>query len=75
MRNTSKFWLENLKGRDHLEDLHVDGRKIFKSDLRETGWEDVDLIYLAQDRDQWQMLVNTVMNLGVPQKSGNFLSE
>jgi len=21
------FWLENLKGRDHLEDLGVDGRK------------------------------------------------
>jgi hypothetical protein len=24
--------------------------------LRETGWEDVDLIYLAQYRDQWQVL-------------------
>jgi hypothetical protein len=24
------FWLENLKGRDHLEALGVDGRVIFK---------------------------------------------
>jgi hypothetical protein len=32
----------------------------------EKGWEDVDWIHLAQDRDQWWALVNTVMNLQVP---------
>jgi hypothetical protein len=37
-----------------------------KIDLRETGFGDVDQIYLAQDRDRWQDLVNTVMNLRVP---------
>jgi hypothetical protein len=37
-----------------------------KIDLRETGWVDVDWINLAQDRDQWRALVNTVMNLLVP---------
>jgi hypothetical protein len=35
-------------------------------DLREIGLEGVDWIHLAQDRDQWQALVNTVMNLLVP---------
>jgi hypothetical protein len=30
------------------------------------SWEGVDWIHLAQDRDQWQALVNTVMNLQVP---------
>jgi hypothetical protein len=35
-------------------------------DLREIWWKGVDWIHLAQDRDQWQALVNTVMNLGVP---------
>jgi hypothetical protein len=35
-------------------------------DLREIGWEDMDSIDLAQDRDQWRALVNTVMNLRVP---------
>jgi hypothetical protein len=35
-------------------------------DLRETGWEDVHWIHLAQDRDKEQALVNTVMNLQVP---------
>jgi hypothetical protein len=37
-----------------------------KMDLREIGWDGVDWIELAQDRDQWRVLVNTVMNLRVP---------
>jgi hypothetical protein len=37
-----------------------------KIDLREMGWDGVDWIDLAQDRDQWRALVNTVMNLRVP---------
>jgi hypothetical protein len=31
-----------------------------KMDLRKTGWRDMDWIDLAQDRDQWRALVNTV---------------
>jgi hypothetical protein len=30
-------------------------------DLRETGWESVEWIQLAQDSDRWWALVNTVM--------------
>jgi hypothetical protein len=37
-----------------------------KMDLRETGWDGMDWIELAQDRDQWSALVNTVMNLRDP---------
>jgi hypothetical protein len=37
-----------------------------KMDLRETGWDEVDWIDMAQDRDQWRALVNTVLNLPVP---------
>jgi hypothetical protein len=43
-------------------------------DLREIGWDGVNWIDLAQDRDQWRALVNTVMNLQVSQNAGNFLS-
>jgi hypothetical protein len=32
----------------------------------------VDLVELAQNLDQWSTLVNTVMNLRVPQKAENF---
>jgi hypothetical protein len=35
-------------------------------DLREIGWGAMDWIDLAQDRDQWRALVNTLMNLRVP---------
>jgi hypothetical protein len=34
-----------------------------KIDLREIGWDDMDWIGLAQNRDQWRALVNMVMNL------------
>jgi hypothetical protein len=37
-----------------------------KMDLREIGWGGMDWIDLAQDRDQWRDLVNTVMNLRAP---------
>jgi hypothetical protein len=36
-----------------------------KVDRREIGFGDADWIHLAQDRDKWQAVVNTVMNLRV----------
>jgi hypothetical protein len=35
-------------------------------DLVEVRWGDVDWIGLAQDRDRWRALVNSVLNLRVP---------
>jgi hypothetical protein len=35
-------------------------------DLREKGWDGMDCIDLAQDRDQRRALVNTVMNFRIP---------
>jgi hypothetical protein len=35
-------------------------------DLREIGWGAVDWIGLAQDRNRWRALVNSVLNLRVP---------
>jgi hypothetical protein len=35
-------------------------------DLREMEWGGMDWIDLAQDRDQFRALINTVMNLRVP---------
>jgi hypothetical protein len=37
-----------------------------KMDIREIGWSGMDWVDVAQDRDQWKALVNTVMNLRVP---------
>jgi hypothetical protein len=36
-----------------------------RMDLGETRWGDVDWIALAQDRNRWRALVNSVLNLRV----------
>jgi hypothetical protein len=45
-----------------------------KMDSRAKEWDDTNWIHLAQDTNQWRVLVKTVMNLGVPQSTGKFLS-
>jgi hypothetical protein len=50
------YWCESQKERNHWED----------QDLREIEWDGMDWIDVAQDRDQWRVLVITVMNLRVP---------
>jgi hypothetical protein len=47
---------------------------ILKEILRVIGWDGMDWIDLAEDRDQWKALMNTIMNLRVPQNGGKFLS-
>jgi hypothetical protein len=42
-------------------------------DLREVEWEGVERMHLAYDRDQWWVLVNTVMKVLAPYKAGNSL--
>jgi hypothetical protein len=64
----TEFWLENLKGKDHSEDVGVEEGRIRSMDLRdlrEVGRKGLDWIHLAQDRDQWRAFVYTVMNLWV----------
>jgi hypothetical protein len=63
------YWWESRKEGDHWEDQEIGGWTI-KTDLREIGWDGMDWIDLAQDRDQWRALVNTVLKLRVPYNSG-----
>jgi hypothetical protein len=37
-----------------------------KMDLREIGWDGMNWTDMAQDRDQWRVLVNAAKNLQVP---------
>jgi hypothetical protein len=37
-----------------------------KMDLREIGWDRMEWTNVSQDRDQWRVPVNMVINLWVP---------
>ena len=58
--------------KSHLQDLDVDGRIVLKWIFKKWNGA-MSWIYLAQDRDRWQALVNAVMNFQVPYNVGNFL--
>jgi hypothetical protein len=45
-----------------------------RMDLVEVGWDDTDWIGLAQDRDRWRALVNSVLNLRIPKNAGKLSS-
>jgi hypothetical protein len=45
-----------------------------RMDLGEVGWGDVDWIGLAQDRNRWRAVVNSVLNLRVPWNAGKLSS-
>jgi hypothetical protein len=60
----TRFWWESQKERDHLEDQRVEGRMGTEWILGRLAGG-VEWIQLAQDRDRWRALVNTVMNLRV----------
>jgi hypothetical protein len=66
MRNAYRILVGKPEGKRQLgrpRRMWMDNIKI---DLREIGWDGVDWINVAQDRDQWRALVNMVMNLRVP---------
>ena len=62
------------EGKSPLERPRRRWEDIIKMDIQEVGCGGMDWIELAQDRDSWRAVVNTVMNLWVPQNAGNFLT-
>jgi hypothetical protein len=60
------FWWESPKEKDHVEDQGIDWRMGSKWTLGIlVGAGGVEWIHLAEDRDRWLAVVNTVMNLRV----------
>jgi hypothetical protein len=73
-RNAYRILVGNPEGKRPLERPRcwwVDNIKMY---LREIGWDGMDWINLAQDRDQWRALVNAAMNFRVPENAGKFMS-
>jgi hypothetical protein len=53
-----------------LEDIGVENDNI-KMDRQKIRWEVEDWTHVAPDRDQWETIVNVVMNFKVPLNVGN----
>jgi hypothetical protein len=64
-RSGYNFWWLNLRERDHMADIGLDGRIILRCIFTEWECGDTDWIDLAQDRDSWWALVNTLMSIRV----------
>jgi hypothetical protein len=73
-RKAYKILVGNPEGKRPLERLRCRWMDNIKMDLRDIRWAGMDWIDLVQDREQRRTLVNTVMNLRVPENVRNFLS-
>jgi hypothetical protein len=65
-KNAYRILVEKPEGKRQLGRPRRKWVDNIKMDLGDIGWNGVDWIDMAQDRDQWRALVNTVMNLRVP---------
>jgi hypothetical protein len=65
-RNAYKILVGNPEGKRALGRPRRRWVDNIKMDLREIGWDGMNWIDFAQDRDLWRALVNAVMNLRVP---------
>jgi hypothetical protein len=65
VRGAYNILVERPEGRRPLGRSRRRWEDNIKMDLGEIEFGDVDWIHLAQDRDTWRALVNTVMNLRV----------
>jgi hypothetical protein len=54
--------MQAMKEREQTEELRVVGRTIH---LTVIGWEGVDWITVAQDKDRWRAFINTAMKFQV----------
>jgi hypothetical protein len=65
-RNAYRLLMGKPKGKRPLGRPRYRWVDKIRMDLGEVGWGDVDWISLAQDRNRWRALVNSVLNLRVP---------
>jgi hypothetical protein len=64
-RNTYRILVGKPEGERPLGKPRCRWEDNIRMDLREIRWGGMDWINLPQDRDQWRVLVNTVMNIRV----------
>jgi hypothetical protein len=64
-RNSYRLLVGKPEGKILLERPRRRWVDNIRMDLGEVGWGDVGWIGLAQDRDRWRAVVNSVLNLRV----------
>jgi hypothetical protein len=65
-RNAYRILIEKPEGKRLLGRPRRRLMDDIKMDIKGIGWGGMDWIDVAQDRDQWKVLINTVMKLRVP---------
>jgi hypothetical protein len=65
-----RFGTWTVRSLNRADSLTAAARELTRSFMWGMVW-----VELASDRDRWKALVNTVMNLPVPQNVGNFLTK
>jgi hypothetical protein len=65
-RNAKRILMVKSEGKRPLRRSRRRWVDNIKTDFREIGWDGMDWIDLAEDRNQWRALVNTVLNYRVP---------
>jgi hypothetical protein len=71
-RNAYRLLVGKPEGKRPLERPRRGWVNNIRMDLGEVGWGDVDWIGLAQDRNRWRALVNSLLNLGFHEMLGNY---
>jgi hypothetical protein len=66
-KNAYRVLMRKPEGKGPLGVLRCKWDCSIKMYMREIGWGDMDWTHLAQDRDQWWALLNTVTDFRVPQ--------
>jgi hypothetical protein len=60
MINSYRILVDNCEGKRPLGRPRCRWYENMEMNVRQRGWEGVDRIHLAQDRDKWQVIMNTV---------------
>jgi hypothetical protein len=65
-RNAYRLLVGKPEGKRPLGRPRLRSVNNIRMDFGEVGWNDMDWIGLAQDRNRWRALVNSALNLRVP---------
>lgn len=67
-----RFLVENLKQRNYPEDLGING--IILKGIQKVRWKRVEWMHLPQNKKEWRVIVDMVMNHRFPENVSNFLT-